>query len=221
MNITSTRLTRLAGLAALLAGMCYVVLGLFHPENAPSTVTTTNWATVHVLACAMAFLGVLGIAGLYARQAVKSGWLGFVGFSMLSLWFTLIMGFSFVEAFVLPQVATTTPSFVEGWMGMLNGTTSSTELGILPTLWTLTGPLYILGGLLFGIATFRAGILPRAAAILLIVGTALAPAAALLPLEVQPKIAIPTGIAVAWLGYALLTKRETQSHNSAPEPAKN
>ena len=106
-------------------------------------------------------------------------------------------------------------------MGMLNGTTSSLELGVLPTLWTLTGPLYILGGVLFGIATFRAGILPRAAAVLLIVGTALAPTAALLPLEVQPKLAIPTGIAVAWLGYALVTKRETHSRNSATEPSKN
>ena len=41
----------------------------------------------------------------------------------------------------------------------------------------------MLGGLLFGIATFRAGILPRWAAGLLAVGTVLAPVAALLPHE--------------------------------------
>src|SRR5450755_157241 len=52
-------------------------------------------------------------------------------------------------------VATVSPSFVDGWLGMLNGDASKVSLGVLPTLWTLTGPLYNLGGLLFGIATFR------------------------------------------------------------------
>jgi hypothetical protein len=152
---------------------------------------------------------VLGLAGLYARQAVKSGWLGLVGFVMLSLWFVLIMGFSFVEAFVLPHLATVTPSFVEGWMGMFNGDPSKIDLGVLPTMWTLSAPLYILGGLLFGIATFRARILPRGAAVLLALGTALAPVAGLLPLDSQPKIAIPAGLALAWLGYALMAERQT------------
>jgi hypothetical protein len=102
-----------------------------------------------VLACAMSFFGLLGMMGLYARQAVKSGWLGLVGFVMFSLWLVLIMGFSFVEAFILPHLATVTPLFVEGWMGMFNGTASKVNLGVLPTLWMITGPLYILGGLLF------------------------------------------------------------------------
>ena len=109
----------------------------------------------------MSFFGVLGMAGLYARQAVKTGWLGLVGYLLLSLWFVLIMGFSFVEAFVLPRVATTSPAFVQGWMGMFVGPATKIDLGALPTLWTLSGPIYIIGGLLFGIATFRAGILPR------------------------------------------------------------
>ena len=55
-------------------------------------------------------------------------------------------------------MATVSPSFVDGWLGMLNGDASQVSLGVLPTLWTLTGPLYILGGLLFGIATFRSRI---------------------------------------------------------------
>ena len=71
--------------------------------------------------------------------------------------------------------ATVSPSFVDGWLGMLNGDTSKVSLGVLPTLWTLTGPLYILSGLLFGIATFPLSHLPRGAGILLAAGTALAP----------------------------------------------
>ena len=209
MKLTGHTLIRLAGLSAVLAGICYVGVGLFHPANVPSSVTTTPWVTAHLLACATCFFGVLGIAGIYARQAVKSGWLGLVGFVMLSLWLVLVMGFSFVEAFILPQVGTVTPAFVEGWMGMFNGTPSPVNLGVLPTLWTLTAPLYILGGISFGVATFRARILPRGAAVLLAAGTAVAPVAGLLSLAAQPKIAIPVGLALAWLGYALLTERRT------------
>jgi hypothetical protein len=116
-KLTSENLIRLAGLSALMAGACYVLVGVFHPANIPSSVTTTRWEVVHVLACAMCFFGVLGMTGLYARQRPKMGWLGLAGYLMLELWLVLIMGFSFVEAFVLPHVASTSPAFVQAWMG--------------------------------------------------------------------------------------------------------
>ncbi len=159
----------------------------------------------------MSFFGVLGLAGIYARQLVKSGLLGLLGYLMLSLWLVIIMGFSFVEAFVLPHASSADPAFVNGWMSMFNGTSSRVELGFLPALWTLTGPLYTLGGILFAIGSFRARILPLGAALLLAAGTALAPVAGLLPLASQPKIAIPTGLALAWLGYSLWTERDNAS----------
>ncbi|MDX6309485.1 MAG: hypothetical protein QOI06_2531 [Nocardioidaceae bacterium] len=211
MKITNANLIRLAGMSALLAGLCYVLVGIFHPANVPASVTTTRWEIVHVIACAMSFFALLGLAGLYARQAVKAGWLGLAGYILFSLWFVLIMGFSFVEAAILPHVATSTPAFVQAWMGMFNGPSGTFDLGVLPTIWTLTAPLYILGGLLFGIATFRAGILPRWAGALLALGTAVAPIGALLSNASQPKTAIPVGVALAWLGYALWSERQTQT----------
>ena len=211
MTITTSTLMRWAGLSALVAGICYVLVGIFHPANVPSSVTTTRWEIVHVIACTMSFFGLLGMAGLYARQAVKTGWLGLLGYILLSLWLVVIMGFSFVEAFVLPHVATASPGFVHAWMGMFNGPAGEFNLGALPTIWTLTGPVYILGGLLFGIATFRAGVLPRWAGALLAASTVLAPTAALLPNASQPKIAIPMGLALAWLGYALWSERRPES----------
>ena len=211
MNVSERNLIRWAGLAALIAGICYVLVGIFHPANVASSVTTDRWAIVHVLACAMSFFGVLGLTGLYVRQALKIGWLGLAGYLLFSLWMVLIMGFSFVEAFVLPHVASTAPAFVEAWMKMFNGPASNYDLGVLPTIWTLTAPLYILGGLLFGIATLRAGILPRWAGALLAVGTLFAPLAALLPNASQPKIAILVGLALAWLGYALWSERRVEA----------
>jgi hypothetical protein len=203
-------LLRLAGFAALLAGICYVLVGLFHPPNVAASVTTTRWQIVHVLACAMCFFGLLGMAGLYAREAVKTGWVGLAGYLLLSLWLTLVMGFSFVEAFILPHLASAVPTFVQSWMAMFNGPAGPFDLGILPTIWTSTAPLYIGGGLLFGIATFRAGTLPRWAGALLALSVVLAPVAAVLPNASQPKIAVPFGAALAWLGFALLSERRTR-----------
>lgn len=56
------------------------------------------------------------------------------------------------------------------------------------------------GGLLFGIATFCAGILPHWAGALLVLSTVLATIAGQLPNASQPKIAIPMGLALAWPG---------------------
>jgi hypothetical protein len=206
MHMTHARLIRLAGLCALIAGLSYVVVGVAHPANLPTSVTTTRWEVVHVFACAMSLFGVLGLTGLSVRQAERTGWLGVVGFVLLTLWMMIILGFSFVEAFVLPHLAHVAPGFIVGWMDMFNGGHSPVNMGALPALWTLSAPLYIGGGLLFGVATFRAGVLPRAAAVLLAVGTLAAPLASQLSLTWQPKIAVLAGLALAWLGFALLTE---------------
>ena len=211
MSPTHASLIRWAGLSAVLAGLCYVLVGVLHPENAPASVTTSAWTIVHMVACAMCVFGLLGMTGLHARQAEKSGWLGVVGYILLSIWLMIILAYSFIEAFVLPHSELASPAFVDGWMGMLNGTASTVDLGILAMLWTLVGPIYILGGVTFGIATFRARVLPRAAGLLLAIGTALTPVAAFLPLAAQPKIAIPVGLALVWLGYAVLAERATAS----------
>lgn len=217
MKTTTANLIRWAGLSAMVAGVFYMLVGIFHPLDILSSVTTSRWIVVHILATAMSFFGLLGLAGLYARQAEKSGWLGLAGYLLFSLWLALILGFTFVEVFILPVLATAAPTFVEGWLGMFHGTASQINLGALPMVWTLTGPVYILGGLLFGIATFRARILPRWAGILLAVGTTFGPVVILFPPGYQPKVAVPVGLALAWLGYALWSERR----ESAAQPVPN
>ena len=100
-------------------------------------------------------------------------------------------------------VATVSPSFVDGWLGMLNGGASKVSLGVLPTLWTPTGPLYILGGLLFGIATFRSRIC-RVGLAYCWLRDRIGPVAGLLSLGWQPKIAIPAGASSGLVGVCAL-----------------
>jgi hypothetical protein len=216
-NITATTLFRLAGLSAMVAGLCFIVMGMFHPVNIPASITTATWVNVHIFAVGMSFFGLFGIMGLYVRQAEKSGWLGLAGFVLFSIWMGLVMGFTFVEAFILPRLTTESPAFVAGFLGMFTGIPSEVDLGILPTLWNISGPIYILGSLLFGIATFRAAVLPRWAGALLVLGALLVPVGAIVPPEYQPKIMIPVGLAVAWLGYALLTERREPASEPCPD----
>ena len=114
----------------------------------------------------------------------------------------------------MPLLATDVPEFVEGFLGISNGRASAVDLGALPAVYALAGILYLLGGLLFGIATFRAGVLPRWAAGLLAVAATLTPLAALLPHHIQRFAAVPMGLALAWLGYALWSERR----ENASEP---
>jgi len=210
---TAANLIRWAGLSAMVAGIFFVVVGMIHPPAMLSSVTTPQWAIVHTLATAMCFLILPGLAGIYARQVEESGWLGLAGFLLYSLSWLLTAPFTFAEVFILPLLATKAPTFVEGFLGIFSSA-GATNFGVLTALWTLTGLLYMFGGALFGIATFRAGILPRWAAILLVVGSALAPVAALLPPEHEPKVAAPVGLALAWLGYALWSER--REHAAEP-----
>ena len=71
-----------------------------------------------------------------------------------------------------------------------------TNLGALPLLYSLSGMAgFVLGGLLFGIATLRAGVLPRWPAGLLAIGSLAPFVLAMLPHPLDRATAVPTGIA--------------------------
>ena len=217
--MNSRNLIRWAGLAALVAGILFVVIQGIHPPDALASVTTARWAIVHALTFAMCLLLLLGITGIYARQVSEAGWLGLAGYLLFGLAWAIQAPYGFIEALVLPHLATHAPTFVESWMGMFNGHPGAINLGALATVYQVAGLLYILGGLLFGIATLRAGVLPRRAAGLLAVAAALTPTAALLSHPLDRILALPTGLALAWLGYALWSSggRTPQSPRPAGE----
>jgi hypothetical protein len=207
MKITSSTLTRWAGLSAIVAGVIYAGIQPIHPPDFLSSVTTTKWAIIITLKLTMCFLFLIGIVGIYVRQVEKAGWLGLIGFVLFSLSWALQSGFVFAEIFILPPLASVTPQFVDSYLGVVNGSPGEMNIGAIIPTYAFVGILYLLGGMLFGIATFRAGVLPRWPAGMLAVTAILTPAAALFPHEIQRFAAIPMGIAIAWLGYVLWSEQ--------------
>jgi hypothetical protein len=216
MTITPSSLIRWSGLAAVVAGLIYTGIQPIHPPDVLASVNTTAWGIITPVKTVMALLFLLGITGLYARQVKETGWLGLAGFLLFGLSWALNLAFIFAEAFIIPPLASAAPKFVEGFFGIVNGHPTQMNLGLLPAIYALVGILYLLGGLLFGIATFRAGILPRWAGGLLAGTALLTPLAGLLPHAIQRFAAVPVGIALAGLGYALWSERREKASEALP-----
>ena len=211
MTPTASGFIRWTGLSAMAAGIIFAGIQPIHPPDYLSSVTTGAWAIITSLKLAMCFLFLLGLAGLYARQVEKAGWLGLAGFVLFSSSWALQSGFVFTEVFILPPLATTAPQFIDSYLGIVNGSPGAMSIGAAAPAYAVVGILYLLGGLLFGIATFRAGVLSRWPAGLLALTSLVTPAAALLPHATQRLAAIPMGSAMAWLGHALWSERREKT----------
>lgn len=207
MKITTPKLIRWAGVSAMVTGIIFAGIQPIHPPDVLASVTTNAWVIITSLKTVMSLFGLLGIAGLYARHVEKTGWLGLIGYLLLTFFYAVQMCFSFIEPVILPLLATDSPKFVAGFLGILTGTPSEVSVGAIPAIYGLVAVLYLLGTLLFGIALFRARILSRWAAGLLAFSGPLSVIMSLIGHPIDRVAAVPMGIALIWLGYALWSER--------------
>ncbi len=99
---------------------------------------------------------------------------------------------------------------------MVEGTPTQVDLGVLPTLWSASGALFLGGCIVFGIATMRARVLSRAAAAVLRLRGFIASAPISIGLNSPRLTAVPIGIGLASLGLrALVTVTNAQPRRSA------
>ena len=211
MKVTTPNLIRAAGLSAVVAGTIFAVIQPIHPPDVLASVTTSAFIIITSFKTVMCVFGLFGIAGLYARQVEKTGWLGLTGYLLLTIFYAVQMCFAFTEPLILPLLATESPKFVAGFLGILSSTPSEVSLGALPVINGLLAVLYLLGTLLFGIAMFRARILSRGAAGLLAVSGPLAIILTMIGHPINRIAAVPMGIALIWLGYSLWSERRVQT----------
>ena len=219
MNITSSSLTKAAGAAAAAAGAIFIAVQIGHPHLDATSIQTTQMAVRDTLKVLMAALALAGITGMYLSQVRRNGVLGLVGYLVLSAGYLLIMGTAYVAAFVMPTVAASNPSYANDVIHVaITGGSPAGDIGALAVVAHVQGIAYLAGGLLFGIALFRARVLARWAAVLLAVGGAVSAALSVMPDAFYRLLAFPNGIAMIGLGVSLwLSQRKTSSGQaSAP-----
>ncbi|MFJ6002394.1 hypothetical protein [Arthrobacter sp. NPDC092385] len=212
MRITTLTLTRLAAASAVLAGLLYILIQFVHPADVVASLSTPQWAVVHVLSFVEAILALIGITGIYLREVRRSGVPGFIGYALFGIFFVLQAAFNFAEAFIAPLFVADAPQVSTDIVGLFGRYDPVSDLGPLAALPSIGGLLYVGGALLFGVAVIRARVLSRGAGILLIVAAAVTPVAgAILPHTLERMAAVPMGLALIWLGYSLWSDQRTSS----------
>ena len=221
MTITPIALTRAAGVAAVAAGLIFIGVQINHPHLDATSITTTEVAIRSSLKVLMAVLALVGITGMYLRQVKQAGVLGLIGYLLLGTCYLTIMYTSFVAAYVLPSIAGTDPSYVNDVLASATEGKAIGDIGRLQYVLAASGITYLAGGLVFGIALYRARVLARWAAALLAVGGVVSGALALMPDAFYRLLAFPNGIAMIALGYSLwrTARTETTTQPSAVDTA--
>jgi hypothetical protein len=215
MTITASALTRAAGVAAVAAGVIFIGVQIGHPQLNATSITTTNVYVRDQLKVLMAVLALVGITGMYLSQIRRNGVLGLIGYMLLAAGYLLIMCGVYTTAWVLPEIAGANPDYVNDVITVDAGRgTPEGDIGALQTMIQLRGYAYLAGGLLFGIALFRAHVLARWAAALLAVGGILSVVLSLMPDAFYRLLAVPNGVAMIGLGYSLWRSTRTE-HDDA------
>jgi len=216
MNITAASLTRAAGVAAAVAGGIFIAVQIKHPPMVAASAETTQWAVRSGAKAVMAALALAGITGMYLRQFRRIGLLGLAGYLIFAAGYLAMFSVEVIAAAVLPGLAGSEPGYVNDVIVAAAGGSPTGDIGGMQTVFNLAGIGYLAGGLLFGIALFRARILARWAAALLAVGTAGTAALAVLPESFNRPFAVPVGVALIGLGVSLWRHHQETSADTVP-----
>ena len=217
MTITPTGLTRAAGVSAAVAGALFIAVQINHPPIDVATVDTGEWVIRSSAKAVMSGLALVGIAGMYLRQVRQMGVLGLAGYLLFSVGYLIMFSVAVIAAAVLPQL-TGAAGLVDDIVVAAVGGKPVGDIGGIQTVFNLSGIGYMLGGLLFGIALFRARVLARWASALLAVATLSTVSLAFLPESFNRPMAVPTGLALIGLGVSLWRDQRPPAADIATGP---
>ncbi|GAA3606523.1 hypothetical protein [Microlunatus ginsengisoli] len=217
MNVTTAGLIRAAGAAAAAAGAIFIAVQIGHPSFDSYTSETAEWVVRGSAKAVMTVLALAGLTGMYLHQHRKAGVLGLIGYLVFAAAYLAIFSVEIIAVVVLPALVEAQPGFVNDVVIASGGGSPTGDIGALQTWFDVTGVLYLSGGLLFGIALFRTGVLARWAAALLAASTLGTAALAVLPEAFDRPMAVPEGIALIGLGVTLWrTQRRAATAPGAP-----
>lgn len=167
-------LVKLSGVVTIVSGVLLLLWwGLMViPMPAPGSktllldmVTHRAWVPLNAVGSFATMLLPLALVGLYAMQSDRFGMLGMLGFLLSFLGSLLYMWIQVDETVLWPLLAAHTPELVD-----MDGPMFADP--VFSATYVLMGALYIPGVIAFGIAMFRARLLPRAGVVLFALGAA-------------------------------------------------
>ncbi len=173
-------------------GMVYLIYGLFEEQTEGTFLQDSGF--IYTFYVPMYVLLLLGTFGVYLRQRGHFGLTGRAGFYLTAIGFALgAVG----SAMIL----------------VIGLTTSGGGTGVFQFVaHALSHIFYATGSVLLGLATFRAGVLPKAAAVMIGVGPAWQLAQFLAGIEQSYLLLLlpfaVTALGWMWLGRALLAEKD-------------
>src|SRR6266704_3661060 len=195
--MSPSTLFRSSGVALLLGsllGLAWTVMSaLILPITNPDQYASLPFLLTSLVMLFASLAIIAGLVGMYARQAIQAGWLGFAGFVLIFFGMLVVgVGFGLISATVIPLLTTHAPNLLAG------------ELPPVLNVFIIVAILMVVVGTIpLGVATMRAGILPRWAGLLVI-----APLPALVRNILAGVSAVTFFLGLAWIGYALWSERE-------------
>lgn len=211
MNLTANRLTAATGLCAAAAGAIFVGVQINHPPADVAHLVTTELLVRETAKVLMTVLALAGFTGMFLRHRRQFGILGLAGYLVLTVGYLALFAVQCIVAYVLPTVALSDPGYVQDVLDTAVGGSPIGDIGQMYTVLIVSGIGYSFGGLLFGTALFRAGVLARWASLLLAYGTISALALSALPESFNRPFAVPTGVALIGLGVSLWRDQRRQA----------
>lgn len=196
------RLVRLSAIPTMTTAVLFLGFGvtpwMLLPTGAPllEWVQDPQWVMLNAAALVMALLLPLILTALYAAQAESVGRAGLWGFILAFLGSLLYLSVQFDETFIWPILAKKAPSLLALQGPMF------TDRGFMG-IYLVMGLVFILGWILFGIATYRARVLSRSGAVLLAVGMAVFGAGNVVPILVRGSGSVAVSAALALLARSL------------------
>jgi hypothetical protein len=151
----------MAGGSAMVASLLLEWLVVPHEQLGTEAFLTSSYLVSSGLRLLSLALLPWALIGIYERQSRSAGAFGLWAFALVFLGATLTVGNAWAEVFVWPTLAQAAP-------GMMSGSVADMSSYLVAGL-NVSFPLFGLGLILFGVATFRAGVYPRWAAVLLAV----------------------------------------------------
>ena len=186
--MSAKTLYRTSALMGILSGVCIIIGKLLIP--------LPNRQIGEIFDFFSPLLALLFAVGLYLHQRRESGVFGGIAFLVLFLGLSTVVCLDYFGAFVAPYLP-------DGMVDQIYESPTGVAAAI-------SGLVFLLGEILFGISVIRAGVYSKIASVLFMVGMFLVPLGGFFP-EIAIVIgSIIAGVALVWWGIELyrLSNRE-------------